>query len=96
MNDMKDFNPGSAALYLPGEVEGVVAAELQHVLQLLRSGGDQRDRLRLRSLLQLPQTTDELGFRRIHQTWRRRRRRRRRREGCGCYSDSCWREALKH
>lgn len=34
---------GSAALYLPGEVEGGVAAELQHVLQLLRGGGNQRD-----------------------------------------------------
>lgn len=58
-------------LYRPGEVDGGEAAESQHVLQLLNGGRDQRDRLLLLVvLLQLPQTTDELGVRGINKTWR--------------------------
>lgn len=87
-----DLRPGRTALYLPGELEGGVAAEFQHILQLLRSGGDQRNRLLhptillLLIFLQLPQPNDELRLCGINQAWRRRSRLR----------FESWRETLKH
>ena len=63
-----DVGPGGPAVYLLGELERGVAAESQHVLQLLRRGGDQRDRVLLLSLLQLPQTADERRLCGINQT----------------------------
>lgn len=53
-----------------------MAAKSQHVLQLLRSGGDQRNPVLLLILLHLPETNDELRLGGIIQTWRTERRRR--------------------